>query len=291
MRVSTVLAILMMVSMTMSGCLGFGGDDEEEHTDECHEAEDHDACHAGENGGNGENGGTGNETTVNATPNAPPVANLTMYDMAGNMLNESSYIMAGDTIRFSANGSFDPEDALDLAALTVVDGDDNVRTVNIVPGEDVTMNFTAEGRVLAALRLLDAEGESGVVAMITYVNLLQTETGETTGAAPAGQNANNCAGPTTGTTGGTLVDQQFSAALTFSTRNGTRWISASTTANVEIAICDPSGERISNTGKDVSTEELEISPGVDYYVYVVNKSPNSSFSVDIIVHWEPKPAA
>ncbi len=298
MRVNSILAMLLLSALALSGCLGFGDEPaDENHGDDCDEAEDHDACHANLDGNVTVDPGTDNETVE--TPNSPPVPVLTLTDAEGNVLTNMSYIMAGSNITFSPNGTFDADgnETISLGGLFVQDAA-NVRgrsTNLITDGILSTTNFTfeKEGPVVAVLSVLDAQGASAATSVVTYVNALQTSSDSFDGNAPAGVSANDCHGATAGVQETTLVDNLYSRKVTFSTTNGSRWIEAkSSSSSVEIAICDPEGNALSGEGQQVSTEEFAVPGSVKYYVFAVNTgNPGASFSIDVIVHWEPKPVA
>ncbi len=299
MRVNSILAMLLLSALSLSGCLGFGDEPADAgHADECDASDDHEACHAGDDG----NGTADPVVDDNATveiPNSPPVPMLTMTDSAGNNLTNMSFIMAGTNITFSPNGTTDADglNTISLGGLFVQDrGNVRGRSASLVT-DGVLMTaefeFLKEGPVLAVLSVLDAAGASAAVVVSTYVNALQSSSNTFDGAAQSGVNADSCKGLSASTgSETTLIDQIYSQKMKFETLNGSRWIEAkSDKTNVEIAICTPDGDNLSGRGQTVSTDEFAVPNSVEYYVFAVNKgSPGNSVNVDIIVHWEPKPA-
>lgn len=298
MRVSTLLAMLLLATMTLSGC--FGSDDEPAtHADECDDVADHDACHGGDNMAGGNNM-TGNVTTGNATPNVPPVAMMQMMSQDGRALNGTNAILSGELVNFTFNGSMDPDGVLELAALTIIDGNaSSPRTINIELGSTVTVNFDDEGPVTAILRLLDDEGAAGVAASTTFVNSVQRVSANIWAAEPSDTvSADDCEGPG-GAEGFPLVEQNAMTGLSFNTKNNTRWIEATVAVGtIDIAICAPDKSALTGESDDtVSTDEFDVAPGVSYYVFAIARESHGTpdepgeIAVDVIVHWEPKPAA
>jgi hypothetical protein len=295
MRVSTLLAMLLLSTMTLSGC--FGSDDAPAHDDECEDAEDHDACHDDGTGNGDGDHMDGNETVGNATPNMPPVAFIQMTGPDGQALNGSNAVMTGETITFTFNGTADEDGTLDLAALTIIqDGD--VTTTNVDLAGSFEINFTVDGPLVATLRVLDDQGAAGLAVATTYVNLKQMLSESIWGGDPGAVDASDCEGPGQGAGAGSVAEQNAMVAMTFNTRNNTRWIEATTTSsNVDIAICRPDRTAMTEEGTTVMSEEEDIAPGVNYYVFAVSRSARGTppageaIDVEVIVHWEPKPAA
>lgn len=282
------MALMALSLASLSGCLGFGGDEEsnDDHDDACEglEGAAHDECHDDGNGNQ-----TGNHTDV---PNVAPQASLALFDAGGNALGPQNAVVVGQNITFSANGSMDPDGNISLAALTVTDGN-GTRTVSMLQdGALVAVNLTIEkeGPVTAVLRVLDEHGDGAVAANFTYANEVQVKSDVEPTPAPA-TGVGACEGPSGSNADSPLVDNYYSSAPTFKTVNGTQWISAKViSGGVDITICDPEKKAVSDTGKDVSTPQGQYPPGVNYYVFVVNRgSTDEEWTVEWISHWEPKP--
>ncbi len=301
MRVNSILAMLLLTALSLSGCLGFGDEPaDDKHTDECDASDDHEACHAGETpGGNVTPNPPVDGNVTPEIPNSPPVPVLTMTDAEGNVLTNMSYIMVGSNITFSPADTSDADglETISLGGLFVQDAaNTRGRSTNLITdGVLSTANFTfeKEGPVVAVLSVLDAAGASAAVSQVTYVNALQSSSGTFDAAAPTGVSATDCHGLSANAQETTLVDNLYSQKITFSTVAGARWIEAtSSAASVKIAICDPDGNNISPSGQSVSTDAFEVPSGVKYYVFAVNTgSAGAAYSVDVVVHWEPKPVA
>ncbi len=289
MRVNTLLAMLMLAFVALSGCTDDG---DAGHDDECADAEDHDACHSGNDDGNGD----GNETDLpddneTAVPNMIPKVMLTA-SADGIMLNESTYVVAGTMVTFSANGTEDVDGVIDIAALTVIDRNQS-RTVELLPGESVTMLADTAGPLLASYRVLDEDGGSNATTVLTYVNEVQVLTGSEDAGAPSGVTVTNCEGPTSGQ--GTLLDDAYSTQEGIQLKNGTKWVEAWVVGgSVDIAICDGDQNNIGTNGgaKHRWSDEFDVPNSVNHYVYVVCKSASGcgSWEVHVINHWEGQPA-
>lgn len=292
MRGKILLAVTLLGLTGLSGCLGFGEEtSDDDHGDHCEglEGDAHDECHDDPDPTHND----GNDT--NSTPNAPPVAMLTMTDPDGNVLTNGSAIRAGQNVTFSANGSADPDGDLELVALTVLDKNGS-RTVSLLQGGqlvDATMLFETNGFMVATLRVLDNDGDAAAASDYAWVNIVQVKEGSLDVIAPSA-GVGDCEGPGGGEPlGSPIIDQPYSASEGFGAFNGTRWISAKATGDVVITICDPEGNKISEGGaaEEVSTPEGDYPARVDYSVFVKATGPGAEYTIEIISHWEPKPAS
>ena len=290
MRVNTILLMLTLALVPLSGCLGFGDEDEDSHGDECDHLEgaDHDDCHddPGHGGGNGNqtNGGNGNNTSA---PNVLPNGMLTMTAEDGTVLDASTAILPGQTIQFSAQGSEDPDGSIDLIGLTVKDTN-STRTVQLlVDGEfqDAILKFDAVGVINITMRVLDDRGEGVVVMQEAYVNAVDEGTAEVTLYDPL---AGGCT-PSLHTDQASVIGQQFYHKKNFVVPANAAWFSVTATGTDAVSICDPEGNEIGEG--DGSTAQGEWPTATDYYVALHPSGPNQEVAWTITVHFEDKPAA
>lgn len=309
MRANHLVMLLAVSLVGFSGCLGFG-DDGGGADDDC-PADDHahDNGNATEEHGHDcpaqTDGGTedplGNQTDLNGTdvPNELPVASLNMSTDDGAIVNATSFVFVGTNITFSAEGSTDPDGTIDLVGLTVRDSN-STRTAQLFQDgafAPATFLFEHEGTVNVTLRVLDDRGEATVIETATFVNRVQggTQNIQLAGGTASGASADDCESPSS-TPSNTLTADATSKPFGFQVAAGAQWIEATLTAGSgEIAICSPDGDDLSDAGSDtVMTREdvVDLPPGIDYYVFVLSgSSPNADYTVEIVVHHEPRPAA
>ncbi|MGB1585814.1 MAG: hypothetical protein ACPHID_02055 [Thermoplasmatota archaeon] len=299
MRLNNFLLLLTLLLVPLSGCLGFGDEGEDDHSDDCDhlEGDAHDACHEAEGGHGGEgnethggNGGhEGNETEV---PNELPNATLIMTaDSDGRVLTGTDFILPGENVTFSAVGSSDSDGEIDLIGLTVKDSNET-RTVQLLDDAgnfvNVSLQFNYVGAVEVTLRVLDNRGEGIQLASNVFVNERETHTTAAdnlyapnqSGCTPAGYNEQAI-----------LIAQQFYTNEPFIVNAGAKWFSVSATGTDHVAICGPDGE-LATGGSAAETEEGNWTPSPrDYYVAIYPDGPATSVDFEIIVHYESKPAA
>lgn len=301
MRLNNFLLLLTLLLVPLSGCLGFGDEGEDGHSDECdhHEGADHDACHEGDhshgNEGNGNEthgGNGGNEGNVSEEPNLLPNATLTMTNAAGEVLDNTKFILKGETITFSAVGSEDPDGIIDLIGLTVVDLNET-RTVQLLQdGEfvDITMKFDHVGPVNVTLRVLDNRGEGIQLETSAAVNEKKTFT--SSGENLYLPNQSGCQPPTSA--GNTpLIDNRFFTAENFNVNKGAKWFSVTSTDTDNVAICVAADDSaLSQGATSAETDEGEWLTGPNnYYIAAFPSGPATALSFEVIVHYESKPAA
>lgn len=297
MRTVTLLAMMALMTVSLSGCLGFGDDDpkdEDEHGDDHDHCDGSDALNhsAEECPDDDQDGDDGNETEEPPAPNELPTAVLTMTGPDG-VLNATSHVLPGANVTFSAAGSSDPDGEVALAGLTVTDSN-GTRTAQLFQDgafANATFQFGSVGPVNVTIRVLDDDGE-GVIRVGSFaVNDLVQKTEEFTTPAPTGS-ADDCEPPASGTVP-PLATNNFAAKSTFSVQRGAQWIEATVTSgDASIAICSPDGEALSGAGSDsVATEDdtnSTLAVNAQYYVMVLAGGSGGEVGIDILVHYEPK---
>lgn len=296
--------MLLAVSLTgLSGCLGFG-DDDGPADEQCPADDHHDgnatADHTHDCPGEDTEDALGNQTDGNVTdvPNELPVANLTMTSGDGAMVNNTTFVFVGSNITFSAEGSADPDGGIDLIGLTVRDRN-STRTAQLYQDGafvDATFTFEHEGAVNVTLRVLDDHGEATVLETATFVNRVQATSVDISGgggASAPGADADDCESPTSAP-GGTAPGDITGKPAGFQVAAGAQWIEATLTGGSgEIAICSPEGTALSGSDSSyvVTDEGVELPPSISYYVMVLSGSmPDQTYTLDIVVHHEPRPA-
>lgn len=288
----TFLALVALMSVSLSGCLGFGDDaDEDDHGDDHDHCDPSDAAnYTAEECPGHQPPADQNETPEPEVPNQLPDAVLNMTGPDG-PLNGTSYVLPGANVTFSAAASSDPDGQVALVGLTVTDAN-GTRTAQLFQDGafvDATFSFTSVGPVNVTVRVLDDEGE-GVIRVASFaVNDLITKTESFSAAAPTGS-ADACEAPS-----GTppLVTNNFAARSTFSVQRGAQWIEAAVTGgSAQIAICSPEGEAMSGAGTEVETEDdgnSTLPVNAQYYVMVLSKgATGGEVTIDVLVHYEPK---
>ncbi len=304
MRAVTFLALVGLMTVSLSGCLGFGDDTKKDDQEEEHGEHDH--CDQSDvlnysveectEMPDLEDGNTTNEPVV---PNQLPVANLTLTTDDGMVLNATSYITPGMNITFSAMGSTDPDGVVSLVGLTVVDSN-GTRTAQLFENGafvNATMRFDSVGPVNITVRVLDDDGEGVIRSATAAVNDLTTDSIEFDSNAPTGS-ADTCQAPGASSGAPPLITNAYSAKSSFSVQKGAQWISAKVTSGSgEIAICTPGdpGTKLSDAGTDVSSEDDTNSTmpvNAQYYIMVLKKgSGPGPVGIEVMVHYEAKPAA
>jgi len=302
MRANTLLLMLILAIVPLSGCLGFGGDDDKEdtHADDCDglTGAEHDACHDEAGNMTATSTGTGSQsnTTTSETPNVRPTAVLTLTDDAGNVLGNTSYILPGQNITFSAEGSEDPDGTIDLIGLTVKDNNGTRNAQLLVDGAFVPAKFQFNhvGTIQVSISVLDNRGERTELATTAYVDSQATGSGSAVLFDPLSSGCS--AGPDSGTP---LIDEMFFAKETFQVSAGATWISVVSTGTSSVAICAPDGTELASGDASAETDQQAggFASGVDYFLALHPSAPGSGapegtpMTYEVIVHYEEKPAA
>lgn len=294
MRAWTFLALMALMSMSLSGCLGFGDDDKSDDGDHG----EHDHCdpedlvnYTAEECVDDPPVDDGNGTVDPPTVNQLPNATLAMTGPDG-ILNATSYVQPGANVTFSAANSTDSDGEIALAGLTVTDSN-GTRTAQLFADgafTDVTLQFNNVGPVNVTLRVLDDQGE-GVIRVASFaVNEHVLKVEDYDGPAPTGS-ADACEAPGASSNVPPLVTNSYSSRSSFGVQTGAQWIEATVVSgSAEIAICAPDGTALSEAGTAVQTMDdtnSTLPVNAQYYIMVLAGSAGS-VTIDILVHYEPK---
>lgn len=313
MRVLLVAAIVLIAAL--AGCSGKkGGHDELHYT-----CPDGTVIHGDDYEGVLENittdflktkcpkaGGVGSKTnTTNSAPNVLPVLKLNITDAGGNATNVT---LKDGNLTFDATGSFDPDGVLSAIAISVKDSN-QTRTKPLYDlaskkFSPATFKFDRVGPVNVSIAMVDDRAGFNTTTLQVFVNEMQHLGGDDIvgGGGSGGPAADACKGASgvSGPLGGTIFDSYYFKAPGFNVVAGAQFIEAIPGSNNLVTICDPAGNAISSPVRSdapvtsTNTEPLAPPPATDsYYIGIYAKpSPGQvETSVDVIIHYEPRPAA
>jgi hypothetical protein len=336
------LAVLMLLLVPLSGCLGFGdngGDaDPDEHADDCPDdaMDDAQGTQTGNGTGNetgnesaggslldlpvltmqsnetgngtgnetmepGAGGedcpptttppGDGNETPTPELPNELPVGVLRMFRADGAQLTSFEGIKVGETIRFSANGTADPDGSIDLIGLTIVDGNGS-RTVQLLQDGafvDATLSFSKVGPINATMRVLDNRGEGIVLYAASAVNEVKAGSEKTTAYAPTTVLGDDCR-PAVDREEAIIVGNSFVAIPTFTVGAGAKYITVTASNTEAVTICTPGNDSLDSGESSAETsDELEL--GIGYKAVLYPDGADVTMAYTITVHYHDKAPA
>lgn len=247
-------------------------------------------------------GGSGSKTNTTASaPNVLPVLKLKVTDGTGNATNVT---VKGGNLTFDATGSFDPDGTLSAIAISVKDSN-QTRTLPLYEAASkkfvpAFFKFDRPGIVNVSIAMVDDRAGFNTTSTKAYVN-------EVIGidccnlAVPASDAPSQFADPCKGASGtvpngsGPLVDSNYFKGSQFAVTAGATYIVATPATDTLVTICDPTGAAVSDAKSNaaVTSNQPIVTPsGTDSYTigfYV--ETPNARAKAEVVVHYEPQPAA
>lgn len=235
--------------------------------------------------------GTGTTTTTNTTtgpPNVPPTLSVTVTDDGG---NETTTVMAGGNLTFSATGSADTDGVIENIAVTVTDKNrtkgETKQLFNDGRFLDATFGFPDPGRSTAFVAMVDDDSGFATEEVAVYVNHEQDLGSFLMRLTDPVGSATACAG----SAANDIADAQYYKEFTFETHRNASFVEATVaTGSAKIAICSPDGEPVSAEATDtvVSDAGTVFTASLDgYYVAAVSQAPNQEVGITVVVHYEP----
>ena len=243
--------------------------------------------------------GSRSSTSTATGPNVLPVLTLTVTDDGGNATNVT---MVNGNLTFSAAGSKDPDGNITGIAVSVKDSN-TTRTGTLFDAatktfKSATFKFDRQGVVNVTIAMVDDRAGFNVSTSKVYVNSLQVLTPGTIQVPIAASESDPC----DPTVGDDLLNANMYKRPTFQVAPNASFVTAKLTGGAgEIGVCSPPdtpdgyGTLISNTGTDVITnaDHVFVMPPatLNYGVGVFGSSPNTTPIIEVVVHYEPRPAA
>lgn len=245
--------------------------------------------------------GTGTGSTTNTTSQAPNVLPNLVLNVTNFEGTATNVTFVDGNLTFSAAGSNDPDGQISAIAISVKDSNRtqtkslyDFATKTFTPA---TFTFDRAGVVNVSVAMVDDRAGFASIATFAYVNEqtklpadnLPVATTSTT--TPV---THPCKGADQGDQSN-LIDSPYFKLKSVTIVEGATFIEAIPGASNLVTICDPTGTAISpakQSSATTSTVDLVVPPSTDNYgigVYVT--APNTAINVNVIVHYEPRPAA
>jgi hypothetical protein len=282
---------LALVAVMLAGCFGDSGDTDEPGTTTTKTTTP--------GGGNTTTPG-GNTTGGNVKPNLPPVLALRVLDDAG---TPTTMTNVGGNLTFDATGSTDPDGSISDLAVIIYDGNRTRFGILVSAGQfsTSTFNFDRPGVVNVTVNAIDNRGGQASMQSNVYVNHPQSPPSFRLNAAlEATADATACKSPTQGNDQVNPIENVGWKSFDFSIAPGATYVVAKVVAGeAEIAICSPkpNATALSNqadeTGFVVTNADAVLTPanGTDsYFVSALSGAPAQDVAVQVVVHYEPRPA-
>lgn len=247
----------------------------------------------------GTGSGTGSATnTTSQAPNVLPNLVLTVTNFAA---EETNITFVDGNLTFDATGSNDPDGQVSAIAISVKDSNRtqtkslyDFATKTFTPA---TFSFDRPGVVNVSVAMVDDRAGFASIATFAYVNQQSKLAADTLPVATTSQTTpvtHPCKGADQGAQSN-IIDSVYFKLKGVSIVEGATFIEAIPGASNLVTICDPAGTAISpakQSSATTSTVDLVVPPSTDQYgigVYVT--APNTAINVNVVVHYEPRPAA